>query len=174
MTHSAIGRTVLVSVAALIASSCNNEMASIADSGTAPVSDLPAYFNCIDAAGVSLISAHRGGPSPGYPENALPTFKRTTSLTGALLEVDVTTSADGVLFLHHDDTLDRTTTGSGLATETSWEKLRTYSLKDPNRRVTAYGLTRLDEALDWARGKAILQLDIKRGTDLDDVARIDS
>ena len=172
MIRISLGQSALFSVTAIALLGCQPEADPIVDSATAPVGSLPRYFDCLDAAGVPIISAHRGGPMAGYPENALPTFKRTTSLTGALLEVDVTTSADGVLFLHHDDTLNRTTTGSGLAAETSWEKLRTYSLRDTERRVTAYGLTRLDEALEWADGKAILQLDIKRGTDYDDVAEV--
>lgn len=138
----------------------------------APTDNLPRYFDCIDQAGKTLISAHRGGPADGYPENTLSAFRRATQGTGALLEVDVATSADGVLFLHHDDTLERTTTGKGLATETPWAALKALSVKDRRGKLTGDGLARLDDALAWADGKAILQLDIKRSTDFDDLAAV--
>ncbi|RFB05417.1 glycerophosphodiester phosphodiesterase family protein [Parvularcula marina] len=136
-----------------------------------PFLSLPVYFDCIGELGLTQIAAHRGGPAPGYPENALATFERTYGETGAFLEVDVATSADGVLFLHHDDNLGRTTTGRGPAAEKSWDELRALSLKDDQGKVTAYGLTRLDEALEWAKGKTVLELDIKPSTDYDDVAK---
>lgn len=137
-----------------------------------PFLDLQTYFDCIGANGMTQIAAHRGGPARGYPENALATFEKTFAETGAFLEVDVATSADGVLFLHHDDTLGRTTTGKGVASEKTWDELKDLSLKDDQGRVTAYGLTRLDEALDWAKGKTALELDIKRSTDYDELARV--
>ncbi|MEM9233602.1 MAG: glycerophosphodiester phosphodiesterase family protein, partial [Pseudomonadota bacterium] len=137
-----------------------------------PFLGLSDYFDCIGEKGLTQVSAHRGGPVRGYPENALPTFKRIVAETGAFLEVDVATSSDGILFLHHDDNLGRTTTGKGRASDFTWDQLKDLSLKDNNGRVTAYGLTRLDEALAWADGRAVFQLDIKRSTDYDDVARL--
>ncbi|MEM9422235.1 MAG: glycerophosphodiester phosphodiesterase family protein, partial [Pseudomonadota bacterium] len=141
-SHAHLGITIL---SGLWLSACTEQIEPAIGEGVAPSFGLPAFFDCMDESGHTLISAHRGGPERGYPENSMAAFKRTTSHTHALLEVDVSTSADGVLFLHHDDTLDRTTTGSGLASETKWEKLKTLSLKDPDHRVTAYGLTRLDD-----------------------------
>lgn len=137
-----------------------------------PFLDLPVYFDCMGEKGLTQVAAHRGGPAPGYPENALPTFERTVSQSGSFLEVDIATSADGVLFLHHDDNLGRTTTGKGLASDLSWSELKELSLKDNDGQVTAYGLTRLDDALEWADGKTVLELDIKQSTDYDDVARV--
>ena len=142
---------------------------AMADPIAFDINDIETFFNCIDAAGLALVSAHRGGPVVGYPENALPTFERTVAAGIPLLEIDVATAADGVLFLHHDDTLDRTTTGTGVAANTTWDEIRQLSLRDPLGEVTAYGPNTLDEALAWADGKAILQLDIKRSTDYDDV-----
>ncbi|MEM9988670.1 MAG: glycerophosphodiester phosphodiesterase family protein [Pseudomonadota bacterium] len=151
---------------------CTSEEEVTAPLRIAPSTNLPSYFDCLDAEGKTLVSAHRGGRDKGYPENNLATFQRTVREVTPLLEIDIRTSADGILFLHHDDRLGRTTTGAGNASETKWETLRTLSLKDKNGDVTAYGLTTLEEALIWAEGQAILQLDIKWGTDYDDVARI--
>lgn len=113
-----------------------------------------------------LISAHRGGPLPGrggsgFPENCLETFENALSYAPCLIECDVRKSADGQLFLMHDETLNRTTTGSGPVAATTAAELRRLFLTDPQGRVTPYRIPTLAEALEWARGKAILTLDVK-------------
>ena len=127
---------------------------------------LSAYLHCLDAAGVTLVSGHRGGPEPGYPENAIETFANTLSQGPFLLEVDVRRTADGVYVLMHDDTLERTTTGAGRVEETSWAELQTYQLMDNDGAVTRFRAPSLAEALAWAEGRALLQLDVKDGVDI--------
>jgi glycerophosphoryl diester phosphodiesterase len=78
-----------------------------------------------------------------------------------LIECDVRLSRDGVPVLLHDSTLDRTTTGTGLASDSSSAALRRLSLRDPYGAVTEHRVPTLDEALAWAKGRAILQLDVK-------------
>ena len=136
----------------------------------APVSDLPSYFDCLDREGVTLVSAHRGTDGQ-MPENGLASIQSVVARTGGLVEVDVASSADGVLYLHHDDTLDRTTTGRGPA-DASWSIIKGLSLRDEDGRVTAQSPTTLKELLGWSEGRAIPQLDIKPSTDYDDVAAV--
>ncbi len=137
---------------------------SIAVSG-----DLNEFFECLEAQGVALVSAHRGGPQPGYPENARETFARTMSEIPAVLEVDVATSADGVLYLMHDDDLARTTTGSGPADGLSWNEIKGLYLEDKNGEATAFTPPTLAETLSWAKGRTIVQIDFKRTTRYEDV-----
>jgi glycerophosphoryl diester phosphodiesterase len=59
-----------------------------------------------------LVYAHRGG-SALRPENTLAAFDHGMSLGADGLEFDVHLSRDGVVVVHHDDTLERTTNGSG-------------------------------------------------------------
>ena len=73
-----------------------------------PEGDLNTFFDCLDDAGLALVSAHRGGPAEGLPENALETLQATLASVPAMMEIDVAQSADGVLFLMHDDRRDRT------------------------------------------------------------------
>lgn len=131
----------------------------------APESDLPAMLDCFETAGQTLISAHRGGPTPGLPENAIPTMDALLAAQPAIMEVDVGQSADGVLFLLHDDRLDRTTTGTGEAAAQEWAALSQLKLKDNWGWVTPYAIPRLSEALAWAKGRTILQIDFKRSAD---------
>lgn len=134
-----------------------------------PQTDLSAMLDCFEAAGQTLISAHRGGPTPGLPENAIPTMDALLAAQPAIMEVDVGQSADGVLFLLHDDMLDRTTTGTGAAAAQDWAALSQLKLKDNWGWVTPYAIPRLDEALAWAKGRTVLQIDFKRSAKVDAV-----
>ena len=70
---------------------------------------------------VATVYAHRGG-SALRPENTLLAFDHGLSLGADGLEFDVHLSRDGVVVVHHDSTLDRTTNGRGpLAALTSAE-----------------------------------------------------
>jgi len=60
------------------------------------------------------VVAHRGGGSLA-PENTLVAFETGARYGFKLAECDVKLSADNVLFLLHDDTVDRTSDGHGAA-----------------------------------------------------------
>src|SRR5262245_38105207 len=108
-----------------------------------------------------LVSGHRGGARAGYPENCLATFEHTLQHTFALLEVDPRMTKDGAIVLHHDPSLERTTNGQGLVADYSLAELKQLRLKDTAGKVTDDQIPTLDEALEWARGKAVLVLDQK-------------
>lgn len=134
-----------------------------------PESDLSAMLDCFEAAGQTLISAHRGGPTPGLPENAIATMDALLAAHPAIMEVDVGQSADGRLFLLHDDRLDRTTTGTGEAAAQDWAALSQLKLKDNWGWVTPYTIPTLADALAWAKGRTVLQIDFKRSANVDQV-----
>ena len=66
--------------------------------------------------------AHRGAGKLA-PENTLAAFRLGASHGYTAFECDVKLSADGVPFLLHDDTLDRTTSGQGMAGGRPWAEL---------------------------------------------------
>ena len=66
--------------------------------------------------------AHRGAGRLA-PENTLAAFRLGASYGYRAFECDVKLSADGVPFLLHDATLDRTTDGSGPAAALDWSRL---------------------------------------------------
>ncbi|HEY6513530.1 MAG TPA: glycerophosphodiester phosphodiesterase [Burkholderiaceae bacterium] len=66
--------------------------------------------------------AHRGAGKLA-PENTLAAFRLGASFGHTAFECDVKLSADGVPFLLHDDTLERTTSGQGVAGERDWAEL---------------------------------------------------
>lgn len=67
--------------------------------------------------------AHRGG-GDAAPENTLVAFEVGFQAGFRAFECDVKRSADGVLWLLHDDTLDRTTDARGPAAPWRWESLQ--------------------------------------------------
>ncbi len=69
-----------------------------------------------------LVFAHRGGCALG-PENTIAAFDRGMAAGADGLELDVHLSADGVVVVHHDDTLDRTTSASGLVASRTADEL---------------------------------------------------
>jgi glycerophosphoryl diester phosphodiesterase len=66
--------------------------------------------------------AHRGAGKLA-PENTLAAFKLGASHGYRMFECDVKLSADGVPFLLHDDTLNRTTSAKGTAGGLAWSQL---------------------------------------------------
>lgn len=59
-----------------------------------------------------MVIAHQGGERL-RPSNTMASFSHAMELNVDVLEMDVHATADGVLVLIHDDTVDRTTDGSG-------------------------------------------------------------
>ena len=58
------------------------------------------------------------------PENTLESIARAFEIGLNFVEIDVKISKDNVPILLHDDTLDRTTNGSGLAIDYDYEKIK--------------------------------------------------
>ncbi|GAB4019016.1 glycerophosphodiester phosphodiesterase family protein [Spirosoma koreense] len=124
------------------------------------VRDLHEFFQW-SARKKPIISGHRGGMVPGFPENSLATFENTLKHTPAFYETDPRLTKDSVIVLMHDETLDRTTTGHGKVSDHTWAELQTLRLKDAQGNVTDHRIPTLGEAIEWARGKTVLNLDKK-------------
>ena len=73
--------------------------------------------------GRTLIIAHRGA-SRVAPENTLAAFNAAVQLGADAIELDAKLSADGVIVVHHDSTLDRTTSGFGPVSSKTLSELR--------------------------------------------------
>ncbi|MDZ4778493.1 MAG: glycerophosphodiester phosphodiesterase family protein [Alphaproteobacteria bacterium] len=131
--------------------------------------DIGAFYDCLRERSLTIVAAHRGGDAPF--ENAIVTFERTVggAPSPVALEIDVQRTRDGVLVLMHDDTLDRTTNGMGPVANVTAAQFATLRLEDDTGKPTATRPPTLRQALDWAKGRAILQLDVKRSTPIAEV-----
>jgi glycerophosphoryl diester phosphodiesterase len=111
---------------------------------------------------IPMVSAHRGGPYPGFPENAIETFENVLKHTPSIIEFDVALTKDSVLVLMHDNTLDRTTSGKGKVIDHTFEEIRELFLVDNQGNETSFRVPTLDDALAWGKGKTLFTVDIKR------------
>lgn len=68
------------------------------------------------------IVAHRGGGKLA-PENTLAAIDVGARFGHAMIEFDAKLSQDGQIFLLHDDTLERTSNGWGVAGRLTWDEL---------------------------------------------------
>ncbi|MBL8549893.1 MAG: glycerophosphodiester phosphodiesterase family protein [Hyphomonadaceae bacterium] len=132
-------------------------------------SNIAAFFDCVRAGDGAIIAAHRGGPAPGFAENSIEAFENTLAKAPAMMEIDVVLLADGSLALMHDDMVDRTTNGTGRVATYTLARLQGLRLRDESGRVLAARPPSLEEALEWARGRTILELDVKQGTPMERV-----
>ena len=111
-----------------------------------------------------IISVHRGGKGlKNYPENSLETLKYINDSISAIYEIDVAKTKDNVLVLLHDNSLDRTSTGTGNLTNYNYNELLDFNLKDDYGTVTAFKIPLFSDVLKWAKtNNVILTVDIKK------------
>ena len=112
-------------------------------------------------AGATIVSGHRGTIENGLAENSIEGMEAVLQHTPAFFEIDPRLTKDSVVVLMHDATLDRTTTGTGKVSDYTWAELQQLRLKDREGNITPYQIPTLDEVIEWARGKTVLNLDQK-------------
>jgi glycerophosphoryl diester phosphodiesterase len=116
------------------------------------------------------ISAHRGGGDlKGYPENCIESFAYLAKQLPVVIECDIDLTKDSVLVMMHDQTLDRTTTGTGRLIEKTYAELAPFRLEDNMGNVTPYKIPTLEQVLRWGKGKVTFTLDVKRNVSFDKV-----
>ena len=84
-----------------------------------------------------LVYAHRGGAAL-RPENTLEAFDHGLDCGADGLEFDVHLSRDDVVVVHHDDTLDRTTTGTGRLADRTVAELADLRVPTLSEVLTRY------------------------------------
>jgi glycerophosphoryl diester phosphodiesterase len=108
-----------------------------------------------------LVMAHRGARDVA-PENTLSAFRAAVDLGADAVELDITRCASGEIVVIHDDTVDRTSNGSGRVDALSWDSLRDLdagSWFDP--RFAGERIPLLDAVLDAVGGRVRFNIEIK-------------
>jgi glycerophosphoryl diester phosphodiesterase len=108
------------------------------------------------------------------PENTIPAFQEAIRVGADFFELDVQTTSDGKLVLSHDATVDRCTNGKGKVSEMTFEQVE--ALDAGIKKGPAYAglkIPTFDEALDLARGKIGVYVDVKNASAQDLVTHID-
>jgi glycerophosphoryl diester phosphodiesterase len=106
------------------------------------------------------VIGHRGARNL-EPENTLRSFRRALELGVDYIECDVHRTRDEHLVLMHDDTLDRTTDGTGAVSELTFPQIRALDAGKGERVPT------LQELLDLVGARVRLCVELKDPTALD-------
>lgn len=138
----------------------------LAQAGLASASQTPAE-KLRDPSQV-LVIAHRGCVG-NAPEVSIASIHACDGMGIDGIELDIRKTRDGALIAMHDDTVDRTTNGSGKVADLTLEEIRRLRLRvgygGRNVPVTDERVPTLEEMLEAARSKGhIVHLDIKAAT----------
>lgn len=121
----------------------------------------------------ALVVAHRGEWAE-MPENSIAAIEAARVAGADIVEFDVQPCADGELVVIHDDTLDRTTDGTGRVAQMCFADIASLRLRagagGPQASLTAMRMPTLTEALEAARGRILVNIDTKYMRDLERVA----
>lgn len=99
----------------------SNSASTTTTTTTAPVPDATTVTEVL-ALGRPVVLAHAGGENV-HPHSTRYAFRESAEAGVDVLDFDVRLSADGVLVVHHDDDVDRTTDGTGLVAEMTYDQL---------------------------------------------------
>lgn len=107
------------------------------------------------------------------PENTLAGIEAALRIGAEAIEIDVHCTADRVPVLLHDDTVDRTTDGSGIVHDMPLDVVRALDAGARQFVPQFHGqrIPTLAEVIDLTKGKALLQIEIKQQGIEEEVAR---
>ena len=104
--------------------------------------------------------AHRG-ESASFPENTMAAFDAALESADGL-ELDLTLTRDGHVVVMHDETLERTTNGTGRITERSWSEVCTLDAGGWfAERFEGESIPQLGQVLDRYRDRLLINLELK-------------
>lgn len=120
------------------------------------------------------VSAHRGA-SKTAPENTIPAFEQAVESGADYIELDVQLTKDGRLIVLHDDKIDRTTDGKGMASELTYDEIQQYSAGkwfDKEGTYSDVKVPEFREVLDAVGGDILLNIEIKNHGDINRTAEM--
>ncbi|HRQ50104.1 MAG TPA: glycerophosphodiester phosphodiesterase family protein, partial [Agriterribacter sp.] len=107
------------------------------------------------------VIAHRGNHVK-VPENTVAAVKAAVKSGADYAEIDLRTTKDGYLVIHHDATVDRMTNGTGNIKDLTLAELKQLKVADKNKPTKkTYRIPTFREVLEAAKGKINIYLDFK-------------
>jgi glycerophosphoryl diester phosphodiesterase len=153
------GLPVLI-VAAILASGCDQGLGSLAPDYICESVQL-----AVIPPGRKLLIAHRGATRM-YPENTEEALVAAADYDANAVELDVVLTADGVVVVHHDYTLNRMTDCGGDLRTKNWADIQDCKVSDK------YALPRLDLLLPKLMGYRKVFIEIKTDDDQAEAAAL--
>lgn len=105
-----------------------------------------------------LVVSHRGDWR-NAPENSLQAFQNCIDMGVDMVELDLKKTKDGELILMHDNTLNRTTNGTGKPEDYTLAELKELRLKNGAGCLTRHKIPTLRETMQLCKGKILVNVD---------------
>lgn len=105
-----------------------------------------------------LVVSHRGDWR-NAPENSLQAFQNCIDMGVDMVELDLKKTKDGELILMHDNTLNRTTNGTGKPENFTLAELKELRLKNGAGCLTRHKIPTLRETMLLCKGKILVNVD---------------
>lgn len=105
-----------------------------------------------------IVASHRGDWR-NFSENTLEGLDGAVAMGVDIVELDLQMTKDSVIIVMHDPKIDRTTTGKGKISELTLDSIRKVKLKNGCAIRTQQRVPTLEEYLNHAKGKVMLNLD---------------
>ena len=106
-----------------------------------------------------LIAAHRGAAGGNVPCNSIAAFKTALRQGADIIELDISRSSDGVLYVFHPGMEPHFLRSKVLIPQMTASQVDAMYLVNQDGTPTAYGVPRLEEALAFLQGKCYINLD---------------
>lgn len=122
------------------------------------------------SAAASQIAAHRGFSSAA-PENSLPAIELAIDFMADYVEIDVQCTSDGQVVLFHDTTVKRFTGKNTKVSDMTLAEIEQIDLGEGyGEEYAGTSVPTLGDALEYARGRIGLIIELKRNEVSDDLA----
>ena len=119
-----------------------------------------------------LIEAHRGN-SANAPENTIASFSEAIAIGVDRVELDLHCTRDGQLVVMHDDSVDRTTNGTGNVKDLDYEYIRQLDAGSwKSAKYKGEKVPLLQEVYELCKGKVMINIDLKDARAVPALARL--
>lgn len=106
-----------------------------------------------------LVAAHRGAAGGNIPCNTIPAYEAALAQGADMIEIDVTRSADGVLYVFHPGMEHAHLYSARLISQMESREVDMLYLVNQDRTATQFRVPRLSEVLAQFRGRCFLNID---------------
>lgn len=121
---------------------------------------------------MSKIVAHRGNHRYA-PENTAVSYEQAIDAGASIVEIDLNRTRDDVLILMHDDTLDRTTNGTGKVMNHTLDQIKQLDAGSwKHERYTGERVPTFREITQICKDRAVMMLDLKIKLRGDEIAAV--
>lgn len=106
-----------------------------------------------------LVSAHRGFCTGNIPCNTIPAYTAALAEGADIIELDISRSKDGTLYVFHPGTEPRYLKSEKLIADMTDAEVNAHPLLNADGSTTQYHVPLFDDVLEFLKGKCVINID---------------